>query len=100
MNVFDYAKFCEVYEQLKKTIGALEDMGTETMGGVINTSNNSIQKGLAYAEESSCAASKVDAWNQLLPGLKTNFENLMVLLTNAKAAADKYNEFEKSNQGM
>ena len=80
MNVFDYVKFCEVYEQLKKTIGALEDTGTETVGGVINTSNNSIQKGLSYAEESTWAASKINAWNDLLPGLKTNFENLSSLL--------------------
>ena len=36
----------------------------------------------------------------MLPGLKTNFENLIVLLNNAKNAADKYNEFEKTNSGM
>ena len=48
MNVFDYVKFCEVYEQLKKTIGSLEDLGTETVGGVINTSNNSIQRKIKY----------------------------------------------------
>jgi hypothetical protein len=100
MNIFEYGSFCEVYEQLKKTIGSLDDTGTSTVGGVINQSNTDITKGLDYAADSSWASSKLDSWNEMLPGLKTNFENLIVLLNNAKNAADKYNEFEKSNQGM
>ena len=100
MNVFDYVAFCEVYENLKKTIGSMEDSDPSTVGGVIKSSDTQINKGLDYAADSSWAASKLSAWNEMLPGLKTNFENLIVLLNNAKNAADKYNEFEKTNSGM
>ena len=100
MNVFNYATFCEIYENLKKTIGTLDDADPSTIGGVIKSSDNSINKGLDYAADSSWAASKLNAWNEMLPGLRTNFENLIVLLNNAKLAADKYNEFEKANSGM
>lgn len=100
MNVFNYATFCEIYENLKKTIGTLDDSDPSTIGGVIKSSDNSINKGLDYAADSSWAASKLNAWNEMLPGLRTNFENLIVLLNNAKNAADKYNEFEKTNSGM
>lgn len=100
MNVFEYTTFCEVYENLKKTIGTMDDADPSTIGGVIKSSDTQINRGLDYAADSSWAASKLAAWNDMLPGLKTNFENLIVLLNNAKSAADKYNEFEKSNSGM
>ena len=100
MNVFEYTTFCEVYENLKKTIGTMDDSDPSTVGGVIKSCDTQINKGLDYAADSSWAASKLQAWNEMLPGLKTNFENLIVLLNNAKNAADKYNEFEKTNSGM
>lgn len=99
-NVFDYAVFCEVYDKLKTTIGKIDDTGTSTVGGVINSCNNDINKGLEYAADSAWASSKLDAWNDMLPGLKTSFQNLVVLLNNAKYAADQYNEWEKNNSGM
>ena len=100
MNVFDYAKFCDEYTKLKATIGSMEDADTSTIGGVMKSCDSEIKKGLEYAEESSWAASKVDAWNEMYPKLQTDFNNLIVLLQNAKNAADKYNEFEKQSQGM
>ena len=36
----------------------------------------------------------------MYPKLQADFNNLVVLLQNAKNAADKYNEFEKQSQGM
>ena len=38
MNVFEYTTFCEVYENLKKTIGTMDDADPSTVGGVIKSS--------------------------------------------------------------
>ena len=100
MNVFEYTTLCEVYENLKKTIGSMEDSDPSTVGGVIKSSDTSIKQGLDYAADSTWAATKLNAWEEMLPGLRTNFENLVVLLNNAKNAADKYNEFEKTSSTM
>lgn len=100
MNVFDYAKFCDEYTNLTKTIGSNEDAEVGTIGGVMKSCDSEIKKGLEYAEESSWAASKVDAWNVMYPKLQADYQNLIALLKNAKLAADKYNEFEKRNQGL
>ena len=53
MNVFNYATFCEIYENLKKTIGTLDDADPSTIGGVIKSSDNSINKGLDYVHNRS-----------------------------------------------
>lgn len=100
MNVFNYEVFCEHYATLKTLIGALDDADASTIGGTINSANVDINRKLEYAADSAWASTKKADWDAMLPGLRNSFQNLIVLLDNAKMAADKYNEFEQSNSGL
>lgn len=99
MNVFDYAAFNEQYNILNNIIGGGET-DPSTINGVIANSNRAISSGLEYAENSAWASSKMNEWNELMPSLNAQLANLAVLLQNAKAAADAYNQFEQSHSGI
>lgn len=100
VNNFDYESFCSYYTNIKNAVGALEDLDASTIGGVINSANNALVEDLQYAEVSSWASSKIEAWNNMLPGLKAAFQNCINLLDAAKQDAEDYKAFEEANQGI
>ncbi len=99
MNTFDYAAFNEQYEILNKIIGGAET-DPSTINGVVAASNRSISEGLEYASDSQWANSKLNEWNDLMPNLKTQLDNLATMLQQAKAAADAYYQFEQAHTGI
>ncbi len=96
MDVFDYAAFNEQFTILNNIIGEGET-DSSTINGVIENCNRAILDGLSSAEDSDWARIKMEEWNNLMPSLVSSLNNLNVLLQNAKAAAEAYNQFEQSH---
>jgi len=99
MNTFDYEQFNAQYETLSKLIGT-DETDPSTISGVVVNSTQAISNGLDYASDSAWASSKLNEWNDLLPGLKTDLANLNVMLQQAKQACDAYHQFELDHQGI
>lgn len=99
-TTFEYATFSEKYNNIKNAVGTMQDTDATTIGGVINSSNITLANDLEYAEDSSWAFSKMEAWNEMYPSLKASFDKCVNLLDVAKATADEYNAMEQRNIGI
>ena len=97
---FNYVDFNTYYTNIKDAVGALSDTDAGTIGGVINSSNTTLASELEYAQGAAWASSKMNAWNDMYPGLVASFQKCINLLDVAKATCDDYQAFEQNNQNI
>ena len=97
---FNYVDFNTYYTNIKDAVGALSDTSADTIGGVINSSNTTLASELEYAQGAAWASSKMNAWNDMYPGLVASFQKCINLLDVAKATCDDYQAFEQNNQNI
>lgn len=97
---FNYVDFNTYYTNIKDAVGSLSDTSDDTIGGVINSSNKTLDKELEYAQGAAWASSKMSAWNDMYPGLVASFQKCINLLDVAKATCDDYQAFEQNNQNI
>lgn len=97
---FNYVDFNTYYTNIKDAVGDINAADDSTIGGVINASNATLANDLAYAEDAAWASSKLNAWNDMYPGLVASFQKCVNLLDVAKATCDDYQAFEQNNQNI
>ena len=97
---FNYVYFNTYYTNIKDAVGDINAADDSTIGGVINSRNATLANDLAYAEDAAWASSKLNAWNDMYPGLVASFQKCVNLLDVAKATCDDYQAFEQNNQNI
>ena len=100
MAIFNYQRFHEEYTKLTNLIGNLEAADNGTIGGLMKSTDTTLNKALQDAEQSQWASTKLNDWTPIYNSLKVKLQTLQNLMRAAAEGNAEYQAWEKQNSGM